>query len=101
MSGRPVRIHSEAQKEIDEAFEKYFAASREVAERFLIEVDISIERITASPKLYPRFSRKTRRRVLAEFPYSVIYQDKEDTVLIVAVAHAKRRPGYWAKRLKQ
>jgi len=46
-------------------------------------------------------TRNTRRRVLHSFPYSVIYQEKQDVILIVAVAHAKRREGYWAKRLKQ
>jgi hypothetical protein len=37
--------------------------------------------------------------MLAWFPYSVIFQEKEDIVLIVAVAHAKRRPGYWRGRI--
>ncbi len=101
MSEEQVRIHSEAQKEIDEGFEGYFAANPEVAQEFLAEVDISLERIAADPKMYPRFSKNTRRRVLAKFPYSMIYREKEDAILIVAIAHAKRRPGYWAKRLKQ
>jgi len=35
----------------------------------------------------------------AGFPYSVIFQDKDDNILVVAVAHAKRRPGYWLKRI--
>jgi hypothetical protein len=31
----------------------------------------------------------------------VIFQEKDDMILVVAVAHAKRRPGYWAKRIKK
>jgi hypothetical protein len=37
--------------------------------------------------------------VLAKFPYSVIYKEKDEVILIVAVAHAKRRPGYWRGRI--
>jgi toxin ParE1/3/4 len=51
--------------------------------------------------MYPMSTRNTRRRVLHTFPYLVIYQEKVDVILVVAVAHAKRREGYWAKRLKQ
>jgi hypothetical protein len=37
--------------------------------------------------------------VLSGFPYSVIFQLEDDIILVVAVAHAKRRPGYWRKRI--
>ncbi len=38
---------------------------------------------------------------MAVFPYSVIFREEANSILILAIAHAKRRPGYWAKRLKQ
>jgi toxin ParE1/3/4 len=101
MSRKRLRIHSEAQREIADAFDRYFAANREVAARFLDEIESSIKKVVADPSLYPIFGKKARRRVLARFPYSVIFQDKGDVILVVAVAHAKRRPGYWAKRLNQ
>jgi tRNA (Thr-GGU) A37 N-methylase len=34
-----------------------------------------------------------------EFPYSVVYLEQLDCVWIVAVMHAKRKPGYWRERL--
>lgn len=40
---------------------------------------------------------QTRRYVMRRFPYSVHYLDDEQTITIVAVAHQKRRPGYWLK----
>jgi toxin ParE1/3/4 len=101
MNPKPVRIRSEAQAEIEEAFEQYRAESRELAERFLTEISTSLHLIRLHPSLYPMSTRNTRRRVLHTFPYLVIYQEKQDVILVVAVAHAKRRPGYWARRLRQ
>jgi plasmid stabilization system protein ParE len=102
MKPKPVRIRSEAQAEIEEALERYREETRELADRLLlVEISMSIDLICLHPKLYPMSTRNTRRRILHTFPYSIIYQEKQDVVLIVAFAHAKRRPGYWSKRLKQ
>ena len=71
------------------------------ADRFLAEVGLSLKRIAAHPKLYPPYSKNTRRRVLGSFPFSVVYRETADSILIVAIAHAKRREGYWAMRLRR
>ncbi len=101
MKSKPVRIRSEAQAEIEEAFDHYRAESRETAERFLTEVALSLELIRLHPHLYPMSTRNTRRRVLRSFPYLLIYQEKRDIILVIAVTHAKRRPDHWTERLKQ
>jgi hypothetical protein len=36
---------------------------------------------------------------MKRFPYAVIFQEKEEVIFVVAISHAKRRPGYWAGRL--
>jgi toxin ParE1/3/4 len=41
----------------------------------------------------------TRRFVLRRFPFSIIYLDDPEVRSIVAVAHSKRKPGYWKVRL--
>lgn len=94
-----IRIQSQAQAEINEAFEWYFKRSPGAAEAFLAEIGASPAQIATHPQLYPSYTTNTRRRVLAGFPYSVIFQEKDDCILVVAVAHAKRRPGYWRKRI--
>ena len=99
MKRKRLRIHSQAQEEINEAFDWYFKRSPGAAEAFLTEVGASMAQIAAHPQLYPPYTKNTRRRVLPEFPYSVIFQEKDDIILVVAVAHAKRRPGYWRKRI--
>jgi plasmid stabilization system protein ParE len=99
MKRKRIRIRSQAQEEINEAFDWYFKRSREAADAFLTEIGASLEQIASRPQLYPAYSKNTRRRILANFPYSVIFQEKDDVILIVAVAHAKRRPGYWRERI--
>lgn len=42
--------------------------------------------------------RRTRRVLVPRFPYEVVYQVFEDEIVIVAIAHSKRRPDYWKKR---
>jgi hypothetical protein len=41
----------------------------------------------------------TRRVVLRRFPYFIVFFDWLDEIYIVAVTHAKRRPGYWMGRV--
>ena len=99
MKRKRIRVHSQAQLEINEAFDWYIKRSPDAAEAFLTEIGKSLAQIASQPQLYPFYTKNTRRLVLAKFPYSVIFQEKDDVILIVAVAHAKRRPGYWRRRI--
>lgn len=101
MKLKSIRLRSEAELEIEEAFEYYLRDNPRVASRFLDEITASFKKVQINPLLYPRYTKNTRRRVLGSFPFSVIYQEKEDVILIVAIAHAKRREGYWTKRMNQ
>jgi len=65
---------------------------------FLDEIGASLKRIVARPQLFPIYLDETRRRICDRFSYSIIYREKEDVILILAVAHAKQRPGYWKKQ---
>jgi plasmid stabilization system protein ParE len=99
MKQKRIRIQSQAQEEINEAFDWYFKRSPEAADAFLTEIGESLAQIVSRPQLYSAYTKKTRRRILANFPYSVVFQKKDDVILVVAVAHAKRRPGYWRGRI--
>ena len=45
-----------------------------------------------------RTTQEVRRFVLERFPYTVIFEVLADRVLVLAVAHARRRPNYWKRR---
>ena len=47
----------------------------------------------------PSYDRRTRRVLVQRFPYQVVYRVLADDIVIVAVAHSKRRPGYWKNRV--
>ncbi len=40
------------------------------------------------------------RILLTRFPYAVVYVEHEESVHVIAVAHFKKKPGYWKKRLR-
>ena len=91
---------------LDEALQEAEAAARWYAERsdtaavgFSDEVDAAESAIARLPEAWPRFDYGTRRYLLRRYPFSIIYRVEADRVLIVAVAHGHRRPGYWKSRL--
>jgi plasmid stabilization system protein ParE len=80
MTSQRLRIRSEARREIDEAFDWYFARSPEIARAFLDEIENSLRQVAAHAQRFPLYTANTRRRVLDRFPYSVIYSREEARV---------------------
>ena len=66
---------------------------------FLAELDLAVERIAENPEMYPHYIRGTRRYLLQRFPFYLIYREVHGKVELIAVAHGRRRPGYWKKRI--
>jgi plasmid stabilization system protein ParE len=90
---------------LDEALAEAEAAARWYAERspaaalaFSEEMDAAESAIASLPEAWPRFESDTRRYLLRRFPFSVVYRVESRRILIVAVAHARRRPAYWKSR---
>jgi plasmid stabilization system protein ParE len=98
---KPVRIHSEADAEADAAFSRYWYESQSAALGFDQELRSAVQTLRRNPKMCPPYLRETRRIFLNRYPYFVVFRELPRKVEIIAIAHAKRRPGYWAKRLKQ
>jgi hypothetical protein len=69
-----------------------------VADAFWLELDVAIRNISEGPKRWPRLQERFRRYPLQRFPFSVIYLERPDGIEIVAVAHHRRKPGYWTER---
>jgi plasmid stabilization system protein ParE len=69
--------------------------------RFFGEVQRAENLISQFPELAPEISAGVRKRLLRKFGYSLIYTIEKDRVLILAVAHYRRRPGYWIGRVRQ
>jgi len=95
---KPVELHPRATDEAADAYEWYTARNPHAAEAFMAEVDRAIERIAEAPARWPVHLHGTRRFLLRRFPFALIYRENPDTILVLAVAHGRRRPGYWRRR---
>lgn len=82
------------------AIEFYTGASVDLAEDFVEEVERGLERIASFPGHGSPYHAGTRRVVLRRFPFDLVYREVGGAVHVVAVAHHRRSPHYWRKRLK-
>ena len=92
-------FHPDAALEFEEAVGYYRARGRVLGDRFAAEVRFSIRRILETPERWRVLEQEVRRCLVRVFPYSVLYTIERDFILIVAVMHGKRQPGYWRYRL--
>ncbi len=91
-----VRLHPEARAELREARRWYYERSPLSATAFTHSVDNAVSRIVEAPTQYPLADQRTRKLVLPRFPFNIFYLQSEPEIVIVAVAHQKRRPAYWS-----
>lgn len=96
-----IRLLEPAQVELDEAIAWYADQAPGLGDAFLLEVLKALRLIEQFPQAWHPLSRHTRRCRLSRFPYSVIYSLDGDDLLVVAVAHQHRKPGYWRDRLQK
>ena len=92
-------FHPEAGIEFEEAVFYYRARGRTLGGRFAEEVRKTIRRILGAPGRWRVLEEEVRVCSMRIFPYQVLYTLERDYILILAVAHGKRRPGYWKHRL--
>jgi len=95
---RKLEYLEEALQEAEGAARWYAERSVTAAAAFSAEIDAAESAIARLPDAWPPFDHGTRRYLLQRFPFSVVYRVEEHRILIVAVAHARRRPGYWKSR---
>ncbi|MCU0727227.1 MAG: type II toxin-antitoxin system RelE/ParE family toxin [Planctomycetes bacterium] len=98
MTGRSILFHPEAVEEARAARLWYGERNEDAAVAFMTELDRAVGAVRAEPSAWPPCLAGTRRHVLRRFPYSLIYRKTGSTIVVVAVAHASRRPGYWRGR---
>ena len=96
---KPAQFHEDAQAELDESIGFYEARLPGLGVDLRREAESATGKILESPQAWPPFSKRPRRYIIRRFPYSVVYFEERDRILIVAVAHHKRRSGYWHGRL--
>jgi toxin ParE1/3/4 len=71
----------------------------DAADAFQDAIERSGRLIRRKPAVWPAYLHGTQKYVLKHFPFTVVFRDKQNQIEIIAVAHHRRRPGYWAGRL--
>jgi len=98
MTGKLVEFHQEAATEYEAAVEWYAQHSRLAARKFVFEVDRALNFISEAPNRWPKHTHGTRRFLLQHFPFAIVYRESSPAVHVIAIAHGRRRPGYWKER---
>lgn len=93
-------FHPDALAEYEEAA-RYYAECQEGLEfRFTESVEAAIRQIADAPDRWRVMEQDVRRCLTKVFPYAILYTIEADFVLIIAVMHCHREPGYWRRRLQ-
>ena len=98
MAEREVRLHPQAAAEAEISRAWYFERNASVAAAFLDELSAAMRAIQESPLRWPQFHGRYRRFVLHKFPFSVVYVERERLIEVIAIAHHRRKPGFWSAR---
>jgi toxin ParE1/3/4 len=93
-------FHPAARIEYREAAGFYESRRAALGAAFTREVESVIERILEAPDRWRIIGQDVRRCLTHTFPYGILYTIEDDFILIVAVAHGSREPGYWVDRVK-
>ncbi len=94
----PAIILHEAEIELWETVAYYEEKTTGLGRDFAVEIERTIQALCEAPERWPLREDGTRRCFTRHFPFIVVYAYRDEQVWVLAVAHCKRRPGYWAGR---
>jgi hypothetical protein len=99
MASKPLRFHPQAEQEYLTALAWYRERSLIAATNFESAFEQAVTRIREAPLRWPIYIGDFRKYTLRQYPFGVMYQDLPSEIVIFAVAHGLRRPGYWRDRV--
>jgi toxin ParE2 len=98
MASKPVRFHPEDEQEYLSSLAWYKERSPAASFDFESEFQRAMSAIAETPNRWPIYFSPYRRYFLHQFPFAIVYSASQDEVLVLAVAHGHRKPGYGRKR---
>ena len=93
------RFLSPAEEEMTEAAMFYESRSGGLGSDFLDDVQRAVDRLSDYPHSGEPIDSGFKRTLLHSFPFSLIYAVEQTGIVIVAIAHHGRVPGYWRSRV--
>ena len=94
----PVSFHPEATAELEVSADWYAQQNPHAARDFCVAADIAMENIAADPERFVKIDARHHACSALGVPFQIVFRHDAQHVYVVAVAHSKRRPGYWRGR---
>jgi len=94
-------FHPEALEEYRQAALWYAEREAELGLQFIGSVEDAIKRVVDSPTRWRVIDEDVRRCLTRVFPFAILYIIESEFLLIVAVMHCSREPGYWKQRVDE
>jgi len=99
---KPVRLDSAAERELVAA-QAFYEERAGMGAEFIAAIREAARRVARRSHSFPlargvSFNLGVRRCPVRRFPYALFFIERSDEILVIAVAHDRRRPGYWRRR---
>lgn len=91
----------EAEQEMLEAASYYQSQATGLGVDFLSEVERAVKSIAEFPNTWPILEGELRRRLIKRFPFGILYRIESEEIVVIAVVHLRRKPGYWKERIQK
>ena len=98
---KPIEYLDGARIDFDELFDWYAQQSAGAAIGFASAVDDALGTILKDPGRFPQTHGGCTYGALKRYPFRIVFRNEPQRLIIVAIAHAKRRPGYWYGRTQR
>lgn len=98
-----IRFRLAARRELVADYRYYEKNYPGRGQRFIVAIEALLALIESSPQLYAplyEIDPELRSAKVPRFPYRIVFIEARGDVEVIAVAHAKRRPAYWRRRLR-
>lgn len=99
MAARAYELDAEAERELDEAIAVLEGSRRDRGMEFLGAVESTLEMLCEYPDIGRKTGRRLRLWAMPDWSYKIVYSLEGDVIMVWVIAHDKRKPGYWRKRL--
>ncbi|MBC8412066.1 MAG: type II toxin-antitoxin system RelE/ParE family toxin [Chlorobium sp.] len=92
---------TDARSEFLSSVEYYEECRAGLGRRFREVVELAVNSVANNPFRYRVLHKSFRRCLIPKFPHAIIFSIEPDFILVIAVAHVKRKPGYWNDRIEK
>jgi plasmid stabilization system protein ParE len=97
---KPVAFTTEAEDDSYQAYAWYESRRTGLGREFITAVDACLQSISRNPKLYQTIYKDYRRAVVRRFPFSILYEESYEAIIIYAIFDSRQDPEKWRERVQ-